>query len=231
MLGEWVLNYSWKLDQTDEIVRNLAHHFRQDFGTSWNLRINLSSSSLLGHGNTGWSLRENLSSSPGNLTTWLILVYTCIYWDVLRTSWVLRCYSRTPYENQGNRISRYILSISRDLLLAKSISPYMWSTTFGRVTQYMSVYLSMKFSDKVYPRISWVHACLYLYSSFFCPEWEGTYSYIVLRLRTYDVQLHFPACARPAGLHPAGQPAPCRRAWIWKQHIRDRDKTHLFKNK
>ncbi len=109
--------------------------------------------------------------TSGNLTTWLIfkLVYTCIYWDVLRTSWVLLCYRITPYENQGNRISRYIHSTSRDILLAKSISPYIRSTTFGKVTQYMSVYLSMKFLDKAYPRIFWVlvHACLYLYSWFF----------------------------------------------------------------
>ncbi len=46
------------------------------------------------------------------------------------------------------------LSIYRDILLAKSISPYIQSTTFGRVTQYMSVYLSMNFSGKVYLRIS-----------------------------------------------------------------------------
>ncbi len=105
--------------------------------------------------------------ASGNLTTCLILVCTCICWDVPRTSWVLQFYRRIPYENQGNRISRYILSISRDILLAKRLSPYIQSTNFCRVTQYMSVYLSMKISDKVYPSISWVHACLYLYSWFF----------------------------------------------------------------
>ncbi len=31
-----------------------------------------------------------------------------------------------------------IYSVSRDILLAKSISPYIQSTTFGRVTQYMT---------------------------------------------------------------------------------------------
>ncbi len=80
----------------------------------------------------------------------------------------------------------------------------------------MSVHLSMKFSDKVYTRMTrrmyWVHACIYFYSWFFCPEWEGTYLYILLRLSTYDVQLLFPACARPARLHPAGPPAPCGHA-------------------
>ncbi len=39
--------------------------------------------------------------ASGNLTTWLILVYTCKNWNILRTSWVLRCYRRTPYEIQG----------------------------------------------------------------------------------------------------------------------------------
>ncbi len=68
--------------------------------------------------------------------------------------------SITQYENQGNRISHDILSISREILLAKSIFPYILRYTFGQsymlrytiigVTQYMSVHLSMKFSDKVY---------------------------------------------------------------------------------
>ncbi len=74
---------------------------------------------------------------------------------------------------------QYILSISRHILvqLAKSISPYVRRYTFGqsymsretiiRVTQYMSVYLSMKFSDKVYTHMYWVHACIYFYSWFF----------------------------------------------------------------
>ncbi len=117
-----------------------------------------------------------------------------------------------------NRISHDIISISWDIRLAKSISPYILRYTFGqsymsrytiiRVTQYMSVHLSlsMKFSDKVYTSMYWVHACIYFYSWFFCPEWEGTYLYILLRLSTYDVQLLF-SCLRLAG-----PPAPCGRA-------------------
>ncbi len=47
-------------------------------------------------------------------TTWLtgILVYTGIYSDILCTSWVIRCYGITQYENQGNCISQYILSVT-----------------------------------------------------------------------------------------------------------------------
>jgi hypothetical protein len=46
------------------------------------------------------------------------------------------------------RISQYILSISQHIRLAKSISQYMSRYMIISVTQYMSVYLSMKFSDK-----------------------------------------------------------------------------------
>ncbi len=110
--------------------------------------------------------RSSVTGTSGNLTTWLILVYESIYSDTLRTSWVIRCYRITQYENQGNRISRDIrrLSISRHIRLAKSISSYIRRYTFGqsymsrytiiRVTQYLSVYLSMNFSDKVYTRIN-----------------------------------------------------------------------------
>jgi hypothetical protein len=35
------------------------------------------------------------TSTSGNLTTWLILVYESIYSDILRTSWVIRCYDAT----------------------------------------------------------------------------------------------------------------------------------------
>jgi hypothetical protein len=101
---------------------------------------------------------------PQGLTTWLILVYTGIYFDILRTplmmSYMIMCYHITQYENQGNRISHWqyhiILIIvhstlaSRYIRLAKSISLYMSRYTIIRVTQYMSVYPSMKFSDKVY---------------------------------------------------------------------------------
>ncbi len=70
---------------------------------------------------------------------------------------------KIKYENQGNRISQDILSISLHIRLAESIFAYILRYTFGQlymsrytiigVTQYMSVHLSMKFSDKVYTRM------------------------------------------------------------------------------
>ena len=78
----------------------------------------------------------------------------------------------------------------------------------------MSVYLSMKFSDKVYT-LYVLGTCLYiLLHLIFCPDWEGTYLYILVRLSTYDVQL-LCSCLRPAGppaSAPAGPLAPCGRA-------------------
>ena len=76
----------------------------------------------------------------------------------------------------------------------------------------MSVHLSMKFSDKVYTRMYWVHACIYFYSWFFVLNERAptcTYSYVWAHTMC---NCFFPACARPARLHPAGPPAPCGRA-------------------
>ena len=84
--------------------------------------------------------------------------------------------------------------------------------TIIRVTQYMSVHLSMKFSDKVYTRMYWVHACIYFYSWFFVLNERAptcTYSYVWAHTMC---NCFVPACARPARLHPAGPPAPCGRA-------------------
>ncbi len=124
----------------------------------------------------GWLARKG----PGirvlsrNLTTWLILVYTGIYLNVLCTSWVIRCYRITQYENQA------------------------------------IVCLSMKFSDKVYTRIYWVHACIY----FTADCWSWLRGHILGHTRTSEhiqcaTALFLPAPCRPvctllACLHPAG---------------------------
>ncbi len=70
----------------------------------------------------------------------------------------------------------------------------------------MSIHLSMKFSDKVYTRMYWVHACKYFYSWFFVLNERAhtcTYSYIWAHTMC---NCFVPACARPAQtrLHPAG---------------------------
>ncbi len=89
----------------------------------------------------------------------------------------------------------------------------------------MSVHLSMKFSDKVYTSMYWVHACIYFHSWFFVLiERAHTCTYS-LRLSTYDVQL-LCSCLRPAG-----PPAPCWPAWICKQSICCRIKTNFVKHK
>jgi hypothetical protein len=86
--------------------------------------------------------------------------------------------------------------------------------TFGRVTQYMSVYLSMNFSGKVYPRISWVHACLYMYSWFFVLtqwlEWRLAYPSILAHdSHGLTSTSEYILCATAFScLRPAGRPAP-----------------------
>ncbi len=103
--------------------------------------------------------------------------------------------------------------------------------TVIRVTQYMSVYLSMKISDKVHTRIYWVDACMYFYSWFLVLIERAhtcTYSYVWAHTMC---NCFVPACTLQARLHPAGLPAPCWPAWIWKQRISCSNKTHLVKNK
>jgi hypothetical protein len=76
----------------------------------------------------------------------------------------------------------------------------------------MSVYLSMKFSDKVYTCMYWVHACIYFYSWFFVLiERAHTYTYWYVWAHMM-CNCFVPACSRPLRLHPAGPPAPCWRA-------------------
>ncbi len=100
-----------------------------------------------------------------------------------------------------------------------SIYQYVWRYTFGQkymswytavtiigLTQYMSIYLSMKFSDKVYSGIYWVHACVYFYSwCFVLIERAHTRAYLYVWVHTM-CNYFVPACARPASLHPAGPP-------------------------
>ncbi len=73
----------------------------------------------------------------------------------------------------------------------------------------MSVYLSMKFSDKVYTCMYWVHALIYLNTWFFVLiERAHTCTYSFVWAHTMCI-CFVPACARPARLHPASLPAPC----------------------
>jgi hypothetical protein len=98
--------------------------------------------------------------------------------------------------------------------LRRSMSRF--TTLIIRVTQYMSVYLSMEFSDKVYTCMNWVHACIYFYSWFFVLiERAHSFTFSDSYVWAHTMCNCFvPAsgCARPARLHPTGPPAPCGRA-------------------
>ncbi len=103
------------------------------------------------------------------------LAHISICGHILRYTLYIMSYTMLPYNSVWNSRKSYIsvyttsyISEARHIRLAKSISPYTSRYTIIRVTQYMSVYLSMKFSDKVYTCMYWVHAsgpgCLYFYS-------------------------------------------------------------------
>ncbi len=74
----------------------------------------------------------------------------------------------------------------------------------------MSVYLSMKFPDKVYTRIYWVYAYIYFYSwVFVLMERAHTRTYSYVWVHTMCNCFFLPAIGRPAcillaRLHPAG---------------------------
>ncbi len=102
-----------------------------------------------------------------------------------------------------------------------------WFRTTGHDSRwYISVWNFQIMYILVYPEYMPVYTCTADFLS-----WMRGHILLHSLTSEYDVQLQFPACARPACLHPAGLPAPCGRSWIWKQKIRDRNKTHLFKNK
>ncbi len=150
--------------------------------------------------------------SSGNLTTWLILVYTCIYWDVLRTSWVLRCYRRTRYENQGNRITRYILTY---------LEIYFWPKVYLRIfgVQLLAVQLSIcpyisvwNFQIKyilVYPEYMPVYTC----TADFLSWMRG-------HILVHSLTSEYIRCATAFScLRPAGRPAPCWPASTLRAHL------------
>ncbi len=192
------------------------------------------------------------SHPSGILTTWLILVYTGIYWNILCTSWVLRCYCRTPGPNeiQGNSITflytrmyareiytgilpKVYLCITLHIQRYTIVQKYMSRYTVIRVTQYMSVYLSMKFSDKVYTRIYWVHACMYFYSWFL--YWLRRHILVHTHTSEYirwATALFLPVPCLPAStllarLHPAGALEFESRAFV-AETIHTWSRTNMF---
>ena len=126
----------------------------------------------------------------------------CIWEHILRCPPYIMSYTMLPYNSVWKSRKSYISWYTQ----------YISRYTIIRVTQYMSVYLSMKFSDKVYTCMYWVHACIYFYSWFFVLNERAptcTYSYVWAHTMC---NCFVPACARPARLHPAGPPAPCGHA-------------------
>ena len=99
------------------------------------------------------------------------------------------------YSRYMSEYSRHIDLVVRYMEYSRNMSEYPTSTD----SRCMPVC-----AFKVYTCKSVLNTCLYiLLQLIFCPEWEGTYLYILLRLSTYDVQL-LCSCLRPEG-----PPATC----------------------
>ncbi len=155
----------------------------------------------------------------------------------------MELYSITPYENSITQyitvctgITQYItvcteiyflskvyVCICTHFLFAKSICPNILVYIQLNIWPYMSVwnfqikYMCMlvhTFTADFFVLIERVHNSIY-----WC-VWVHTMCNCFVS-----------TCTLPASLHSPGPPAPCWRAWIWKQRIRCRNKTHFVRNK
>ncbi len=141
---------------------------------------------ILGHWSWRMPLKSHLKNCIWNPDT---LAHVSIYMYIRRYTAYIMSYTIIPKN-----------SVWKDI-------PYPWISC-GVLRSYIKlliyrVYLRMKFSDK-YIVLYTEYMSVYTFTAIFCPDWDGTYTYIPVRPSKCNEKLLRPICTMLARLHPAG---------------------------